>query len=114
MWRRLRAAGQWREGDPPVLVVLDAGYDVIRLTFLLREMRVRLLGRMRADRVFYAPVHGYAGTGRPGRHGPAMKLDDPTTWPAPTQTAATVQERYGNVAVTAWGRYHRQLQRRAD
>src|SRR5205809_4159698 len=27
---RLRAAGQWRTGDPPVLVVFDAGYDVTR------------------------------------------------------------------------------------
>ena len=36
VWQRLRAAGQRREGDPPVLVVLDAGYDVIRLAFLLR------------------------------------------------------------------------------
>ena len=26
---RLRQAGQWSDGDPPVLVVLDAGYDVV-------------------------------------------------------------------------------------
>lgn len=113
VWRRLRAAGQWTEGDPPVLVVLDAGYDVIRLAFLLRDLPVRLLGRVRADRVFYAPPVGYAGTGRPGRHGPAMRLDDPATWPAPKQAVTSVHERYGNVAVTAWGHYHPQLQRRA-
>jgi hypothetical protein len=109
---RLVAAGQWAPGDPPVLVVLDAGYDVIRLAFLLADLPVRLLGRVRADRVFYAPVRGYAGTGRPGRHGPAMKLDDPSTWPTPAQTVASVHERYGKVAVTAWGRYHPKLHRR--
>jgi DDE superfamily endonuclease len=113
VWTRLRQAGQWRAGDPPVLVVMDAGYDVIRLAFLLRDLPVRLLARVRSDRVFYAPVQGYAGTGRPGRHGPAMGLDDPTTWPAAGQTVASVHERYGNVVVTAWGRYHPQLQRRA-
>jgi hypothetical protein len=113
VWARLCQSGQWRVGDPPVLVVLDAGYDVIRLAFLLRDLPVRLLGRVRADRVFYAPVDSYAGTGRPGRHGPAMRLDDPATWPAPQQAVTSVHERYGDVAVTAWGHYHPQLQRRA-
>ena len=32
---RLAAAGHWREGDPAILVVFDAGYDVTRLSFLL-------------------------------------------------------------------------------
>ena len=113
VFERLRAAEQWAEGDPPILVVMDAGYDVIRLAFLLRDLPVRLLGRVRADRVFHAPAQPYAGTGRPGRHGPAMKLDDPATWLTPAQTAASVHERYGAVFVTAWGRHHPQLQRRA-
>jgi DDE superfamily endonuclease len=113
VWARLRTAEQWRDGDPPVLVVTDAGYDVIRLAFLLRDLPVRLLGRVRADRRFHAPVPAYPGTGRPGRHGPAMKLDDPATWPAPACTATSVHERYGNVAICAWGYYHPQLQRRA-
>jgi hypothetical protein len=94
------------------LVVLDAGYDVVRLAFLLTDLPVRLLGRVRADRVFHAPVGDYAGTGRPGRHEAAIKLDDPATWPTPTQTVASAHERYGNVAVTAWGRYHPHLHHR--
>lgn len=110
---RLREAGQWAAGDPPVLVVLDAGYDVIRLAFLLADLPIRLLGRMRGDRVFHAPAQQYAGTGRPGRHGAAMKLDDPASWPTPARSAAGVHERYGQVAVTAWGHQHPQLQRRA-
>ncbi len=110
---RLRQAGQWTEDHPPVLVVLDAGYDVVRLAFLLADLPVRLLGRVRSDRVFHAPARGYAGTGRPGRHGAAMKLDDPATWPAPEQAVTSVHERYGGVAVTAWGHYHPHLQRRA-
>ncbi|MFF3062567.1 transposase [Streptomyces sp. NPDC057909] len=32
---RLRDAGQWREGDPPAVFVLDSGYDLVRLTWLL-------------------------------------------------------------------------------
>jgi hypothetical protein len=110
---RLRAAGQWADGDPPVLVVCDAGYDVIRLAFLLADLPVQLLARIRSDRVFYAPARAYAGTGRPSRHGKAMRLDDPATWPVPGQVVASVHARYGNVAVAAWGRYHPQLARRA-
>jgi hypothetical protein len=30
---RLRTAGQWQVGDPPMPVVLDAGYDVCRLAY---------------------------------------------------------------------------------
>ncbi|MFP8960859.1 transposase [Streptomyces nanhaiensis] len=36
------------EGD---LIVVDAGYDVPRLVFLLRDLPVQVLGRMRSDRV---------------------------------------------------------------
>ena len=79
---RLRQAGQWADGDPPVLIVTDAGYDVVRLAWLLRDLPVQLLGRVRSDRVFYAPAGGYAGTGRPGRHGPAVKLSDAASWPS--------------------------------
>ncbi|MGX1886888.1 hypothetical protein [Streptomyces sp. NPDC055287] len=31
VFQRLYVAGQWQIGDPPVLVVFDAGYDVTRL-----------------------------------------------------------------------------------
>jgi len=33
--RRLAAAGHWRPGDGDIIVVMDAGYDVIRLAWLL-------------------------------------------------------------------------------
>lgn len=52
---RLREAGQLRPEDPPLLVVLDAGYDVIRLAHLLADLPDELLARLRSDRVFYTP-----------------------------------------------------------
>ena len=52
---RLLAAGQWREGDPPILVVLDAGYDVPRIAYLFDDLPVEILGRMRSDRVLRRP-----------------------------------------------------------
>ena len=47
---RLAAAGQWHQGDPAILVVFDAGYDLTRLAFLLAGLPVQLLGRLRSDR----------------------------------------------------------------
>jgi hypothetical protein len=35
VFARLEAAGHWAEGDPPVLVAMDAGYNVTRLAWLL-------------------------------------------------------------------------------
>jgi len=36
--QRLIGAGQWQAGDPQVLVVFDAGYDLARLAFLLADL----------------------------------------------------------------------------
>src|SRR5690349_2360793 len=35
---RLIAGGHWRDGDPPILVVADAGYDVARLAYVLADL----------------------------------------------------------------------------
>ncbi|MFJ7497999.1 transposase [Streptomyces sp. NPDC097727] len=78
---RLEQAGQRRDGDPPVLFVLDSGYDIVRLTWLLRKEPVRLLGRIRSGRTFYHPPGKRRGDhpGRPPRHGEAFRLADPAT-----------------------------------
>ena len=67
---RLREAGHWRPGDPDILIVFDAGYDVSRLAFLLGDLPVQLVGRLRSDRVFcFPPAPPEAGrTGRPAKH----------------------------------------------
>lgn len=53
---RLVAAGQWRPGDPEVLVVLDAGYDAPRIAHQLSDLPVEILGRLRSDRVMRRPT----------------------------------------------------------
>ena len=47
---RLAAAGAWREGDPDIIVVLDAGYDVTRLAWLLADLPLVLCARLRSNR----------------------------------------------------------------
>src|SRR5664279_3523533 len=75
---RLIEAGQHKDGDPGILVVFDAGYDVTRLAYLLADLPVELLGRLRSDRVLYFPAPPRAsGRGRPARHGGEFKLADP-------------------------------------
>jgi hypothetical protein len=112
---RLRAAGQWREGDPPILIVFDAGYDIVRLAWLLRELPVQVVGRLRSDRVFHlpAPARRPGQIGRSRRHGPVVDLDKPATHPASAVSTVTDTARYGKALADAWDRAHQQLQRRA-
>src|SRR6266571_3275145 len=73
---RIIATGHWRDGDPDILVVFDAGYDLTRLAWLLADLPVEVPGRLRSDRVMYfpAPPRLPGTNGRPLRHGAAFKL----------------------------------------
>ena len=53
---RLRQAGQWAQGDPLILVVFDAGYDIVRLAWLLADVPVIVVGRLSSNRVFRLPA----------------------------------------------------------
>src|SRR3984957_14913728 len=112
---RLVAAGHWREGDLPILVVFDAGYDVTRLAWLLADLPVDLLGRLRSDRVMQlpAPPRRPGTNGRPRKHGGELALADPATWPAPQVSTSTQTSRYGMAVTAAWDRVHPRLTHRA-
>jgi hypothetical protein len=111
---RLITAGQWREGDLAILVVFDAGYDTARLSWLLKDLPVEVLGRLRSDRVLCFPAPPRRpGRGRPARHGSEFKLADEKTWPAPAVTTVTQTARYGTAAAAAWDRLHPRLTSRA-
>jgi hypothetical protein len=108
---RLRAAGQHGDGDRPVLVVLDSGYDGTRLAFLLADLPVELLVRVRSDRVFHAPAGARKGDrpGRAPRHGPRMKLNDPDTWPQADASAQIDTVRYGAARIDGFTHRHQRL-----
>ena len=112
---RLIEGGQQKEGDPDILVVFDAGYDVTRLAWLLADLPVELLGRLRSDRVLYfpAPPRRAGANGRPSRHGPELRLAGPATWPDPPVTTITETTRYGTAAARSWDRLHPRLTSRA-
>jgi DDE superfamily endonuclease len=110
---RLRGAGHRYPGDPTIWIVLDSGYDLTRLTFLLADLPVVLIGRLRSDRVLAQPVGPRpAGRGRSRRHGPLLVLADPATWPVPDHTSATDTTRYGTAQAHAWHRCHARLEHR--
>ena len=112
---RLIAAGHWREGDLRILVVFDAGYDVTRLAWLLADLPVELLGRLRSDRVMWlpAPPRRPGTNGRPRKHGRELALSDPAACPDPRIATSTVTSRYGIAVASAWDRVHPRLTRRA-
>jgi hypothetical protein len=112
---RLIAAGHWYEGDPPILVIFDAGYDVTRLSFLLGDLPTELLGRLRSDRVMQlpAPLRRPGTIGRPRKHGGELALAGPATWPVPQTTTSTATTRYGMAIAAAWDRVHPRLTHRS-
>jgi hypothetical protein len=112
---RLVAAGHWREGDQPILVIFDAGYDLTRLAWLLADLPAQVLGRLRSDRVMQlsAPPRQPGTPGRPRKHGGQLALADPATWPSPQVTTTTATSRYGTAVTGAWDRVHARLTHRA-
>jgi hypothetical protein len=111
---RLITAGQWREGEPEILVVLDAGYDAPRIAHLLGDLPVQILGRMRSDRVLRRPTPPRVpGTrGRPPEHGGEFVFGDPTTWNAEHVVTTTDTRLYGTATARARDRLHPRLTRR--
>ncbi|MFC9534505.1 NF041680 family putative transposase [Streptomyces sp. NPDC056975] len=115
VFRRLYVAGQWQIGDPSVLVVVDAGYDVTRLAFLLADLPLELLGRMRSDRVLYfpPPPQPAGKRGRKPKRGAEFAFEAAATQPAPSVTTVTDTTHYGKAVATAWDRLHPLLVRRS-
>jgi hypothetical protein len=77
---RLITAGHWRAGEPKILIVADAGYDITRLAFTLADLPVILLGRLRSDRVLRLPAP--PASPAPTAAHPSMAAS--SRWPAPT------------------------------
>lgn len=111
---RLTASGQWREGDPSILIVLDSGYDIVRLSHVLADLPIVLLGRIRAQRV----MHGPPPPRRPGargpvpRHGDRFAFTDPRSWRPHDQDTVAGSDRYGIVHARSWSWLHPVLQGR--
>ena len=91
-----------------------AGYDVTRLAFVLADLPVVLLGRLRSDRVLRlpAPPRRPRTRGRPPRHGGEFALARPQTWPAPQHITCTNTTRYGTARASSWDRLHPRLTHR--
>ncbi|WP_017584011.1 NF041680 family putative transposase [Nocardiopsis valliformis] len=112
---RIITAGHWAPDDRDILIVMDSGYDVCRLAFVLADLPVQLVGRLRSDRVMLGPAPPYhpgPRAGRPRKHGPAFTLAKPDSWHNPDQATITDTTRYGKAEVMAWERMHPRLSHR--
>jgi len=116
---RLIAAGHWKPGDPDIIIVLDAGYDLTRLAYLLDDLPADVTGRLRSDRVMHfpappLPARPASTGGRRPRHGHKLDCSDPATWPEPAVTTVTDTTRYGTATAVAWPRLHQRLEHRGS
>lgn len=95
---RLIVAGHWQPGDADMWIVADAGYDGPRLAFLLTDLPVNILVRMRSDRALRrpAPARAPGTTGRPGTAASSSSAIppagvSPTRLPRPTPASTAPQ-----------------------
>lgn len=111
----LQNAGHWQPGDPQILIVADAGYHGPRLAWLLADLPVTIICRVRSDRVYYAPAGARRGPtkARAPRHGAKLVLRDPATHPAPTVATVNDTERYGRAEATAFAKMHPKIDARS-
>ncbi|MFI5654847.1 NF041680 family putative transposase [Streptomyces anulatus] len=112
----LVAAGQWQQGDPKILVVMDAGYEAPRIAHLLADLPLEVLGRMRSDRVMRrsTPPRVYVPTGgRPPKHGSEFVFGQADTWGQEHAVTVTETRLYGKATARAWDRLHPRLTKRA-
>ena len=112
----LQGGGHWYPGDPDILIVADAGYDLARLAWLLADLPIIIVGRVRSDRVYYAPATKRRGPtkGRPPRHGARLALADPDTQADPALITDNDTNRYGRAQARAWARMHPKLESRGQ
>src|SRR5215216_3586901 len=100
-----------REALP--LFVFDAGYDPVKVQQGLEGSPCQILVRLRAGRRFYGDpslAGPPAKTGRPRRHGPKMKCNDPSTWPKPSAEHVCEDAGHGTVRVRAFSELHPKVQ----
>ncbi|MFK4598885.1 hypothetical protein RKD30_005552 [Streptomyces pristinaespiralis] len=86
----------------------DAGYDVTRVSRVLRDLPAEPVGRVRGDRVMRLPKPPrLPGTnGRPPKHGPEFRFAEPETWPEPAVTTRTATANHGKAVTQVWDRVH--------
>ncbi len=110
---RLIAAGHWEDGDPDIIIVMDAAYSGTRLAWLLAGLPVTVVARVRCVRVYYGPPPPRApgAPGRTARHGTPVKCEDPRTWGGADLQAGAEPARHGPLAVTARARVHQMVHR---
>jgi DDE superfamily endonuclease len=111
---RLIAAGHWADGDPDIMVVIDAGYEPARLAWLLRDLPVQVTGRLGTSRVFRLPppARRPGQMGRPVRHGPEVRCAAAAARPEPDAETSTVTSRYGTAVASCWNGAHPKLKAR--
>src|SRR5215472_13873667 len=111
---RLIAAGHWRDGDAPVLVIFDGiRPDPAGLPARGPARPGAGAAAQRPGDELPAPPRQPATRGRPCKHDGELALADPATWPAPHVTTSTLTSRYGTSVAAAWDRVHSRLTHRA-
>ena len=104
---RLIAAGHWRPGDPDILIVMDAGYDVTRLAHscwpTCRSSWSGACARTGSCSATQAPPLRPARRAAPQARRRPRPSPSPTPGTAPTHATTTETTRYGTAEARGLG-----------
>ncbi|MEG3909768.1 NF041680 family putative transposase [Microcoleus sp. w2-18bC1] len=91
----------------PVLAVLDREYGNANWVLAQADIQADCLMRVRKNACLWSAPPAYSGRGRPRKHGPKMRLNDPTTW-LQADAAIEIDEhpQLGQVQVRQWVDLH--------
>ncbi len=89
---------------PRPILLLDSSYAVGQL--VAADLGVDILARLAGNRVFRRPAPPWQGIGRLPKHGPPVKLADPTTHGEPDATTVLPDPLYGAVTIDRWDQLH--------
>ena len=110
---RLAAAGHWKDGDPDIMVVFDAGYEPPPPGCCATSRCRSPDGSAPTGCSACRRRPACAGQmGRPVRHGAELPLAADAARPEPDAVTTTVTSRYGAAAALSWNRAHPKLKAR--
>jgi hypothetical protein len=101
---RLIRVGRWRPGGQHILIVTDAGHDVMGLAWQLADLPAVPPAACVPTASCGCRSHRASTTpkgGRPPEHGPGFRLAEPEHWPGPAVTTAGGTLRCGRAGARA-------------
>lgn len=91
------------------ITLWDIEYGCAPFVIKTADIRADKLMRLRSNLCLWGEPPTYSGRGKPRVHGDKFKLNDPSTWPEPTQSIELEDAKFTQLRIRLWGKKHFRL-----